>query len=259
MTTTDTPIHIVAVHGNGGGSFRFKLLPHVLREATASRPPVRFTPITLPGFEGMPLPPSPDRGTFVGAIGNEVTDLRRRRPRDAVVLLGHGIGGSFVLDALAHRSIAADGAILHAPVGASLERRLFPRLMRPRAVREAVRLAIGSRLAGFVGPRVLFGGTVPPAYTRRFLAEYRRCAAFSVMFDLLTPQWFEGLEVSQTPTALLWGAEDRVLRSEHVAAFQSKLADHRTVIVDRWGHFPMIEQPLDYAARIADLACELVA
>lgn len=259
MTAANPTVHIIAVHGNGGGSFRFRLLPHLLREASGSSPEVLLTPITLPGFEGMPLPPNPDMGTFVDAIAHEVADLRRRRPHDRVVLLGHGIGGSIVLDAISHRVVQPHGAILHAPVGARLERRLFPRLMRPRPVREAVRLAIGSRLAGAVGPRILFRGSVPRAYVKRFLAEYRRCDAFSVMFDLLTPRWFDELSIAETPTALLWGSEDRVLRSEHVAAFQSKLADQRTVIVDRWGHFPMIEQPLDYAARIADLACELVA
>lgn len=254
--TPDPTVHIVAVHGNGCGAFRFRMLPRVLREGSGSNPEVILTPITLPGFEGMPLPPDPDASTFVTAIANEIAHLRRHRPADRLVLLGHGVGGTLVLDAIARAKVEVAAAIVHAPAGPG---RPVPRLLRLRPVREAMRLAVGSRAAGALGPRLLFEGRVPRAYTKRFLAEYRRCEAFAVMFDLPTSEWFDRLPAIDTPTALVWGSADRIRTPDGVTAFEAKLGDHRTVIVEGWGHYPMIEQPVDYAARIAGLASELTS
>ncbi len=45
-----------------------------------------------------------------------------RRPR---LLLGHGIGGAFVLELIQHQPEIVDAIILHAPVGTRLGSRRF--------------------------------------------------------------------------------------------------------------------------------------
>jgi pimeloyl-ACP methyl ester carboxylesterase len=233
-------ITVIAVHGNGGGASRWALLPRPLA------PDVALHAVTLPGFEGRPLPDGPvTMATFADALRAVV----RAAPRPRVVL-GHGIGGSIALDALGGAGAEIDGIILHAPVGARLDTRAFPRLMAAPPVRRAVRLGISSLPARLVGRLVLFR-SAPPGTADRFLREYRRCEAFEPMFDLLTAEWFAGLEPVAVPGLLLWGSRDRVLDVDHLADFQRLVPRATRHVEPGWGHFPMLDEPDGYAAVVA--------
>ncbi|MEO1060991.1 MAG: alpha/beta hydrolase [Actinomycetota bacterium] len=238
---------IIAVHGNGGGSFRFERLhPHVPED-------VRFVAVDLPGFGGRPLPERPaTMELLAGALREELTG-----DRAPIVVLGHGIGGSIALSALQDVDVA--GLILHAPVAARLDTRWFPRLMRPAPVRAAVQWAISSPPARLLGKALLFrDGDVPRSYVDRFLGEYRHAEAFADMFDLLTVDWFEQLEPLTTPTSILWGDGDRVLGADQATDLLRVVPEATTETVEGWGHFPMIEQPVDYLDRVVGIARELV-
>ncbi len=239
---------IIAVHGNGGGSFRFERLhPHVPDD-------VRLVAVDLPGFGGRPLPRRPaTMDLLAAALLEELT-----ADRAPIVVLGHGIGGSIALSALQGTDVA--GLILHAPVAARLDTRWFPRLMRPAPVRAAVKWAISSLPARLLGRAVLFrGGDVPRSYVDRFLREYRHAEAFADMFDLLSVDWFEQLDPLVTPTTILWGDGDRVLGADQATDLLRVVPDATTETVAGWGHFPMIEQPEDYLDRIVRIAREVVA
>ncbi|MEM9521677.1 MAG: alpha/beta hydrolase [Actinomycetota bacterium] len=241
-------IHVVAVHGNGGGSTRFAMLGDRLSEQ------VTLTAVDLPGFNGVPLDPAADS---VPAYADHLAQLL---PADRpVVLLGHGIGGSIALDLVSRRPDLVDGLILHAPVGAHLDSRLFPKLMSPPIVRRFVRRAISAKpLRGVLHGRFFPTGVAEPHRTA-FFEGYRTCEAFGLMFDIITAPWFDGLEpVTDVPTILLWGAGDRVLDAEHTGQFQAKAPNAETQIIDGWDHFPMLEQPTEYAKVIADIATRLV-
>ncbi|MEM8904418.1 MAG: alpha/beta hydrolase [Actinomycetota bacterium] len=238
---------IIAVHGNGGGSFRFeRLRPHVPGH-------VNFVAVDLPGFGGRPLPQRPaTMELLAGALRDEIA--AQAAP---VVVLGHGIGGSIALSALQDVDVA--GLVLHAPVAARLDTRWFPRLMRPTPVRAAVQRAISSAPARFIGRRLLFrDGDVPRSYVDRFLGEYRHAEAFADMFDLLTAEWFDGLEPLAIPTTILWGDGDRVLGADQATDLLRVVPDASTETVEGWGHFPMIEQPESYLSRIVDISRTLV-
>lgn len=241
---------IVAVHGNGGGSFRFERLHDHLPDD------VRLVAVDLPGFGGRPLPERPaTMPLLAAALADELGD-----DRAPIVLLGHGIGGSIALSTLQDHADRVAGLILHAPVAVRLDRRWFPRLMRPAWVRRAVQLAISSRPARLVGRRLLFRrGDVPDDYVDRFLGEYRRTEAFGDMFDLLTAEWFDSLRPLEVPTAVVWGEHDRVLGADQAEELLSVVPGARVVNVADWGHFPMVEQPSDYIEQIADIARGLVA
>ena len=251
-TTADTVgapsmVTVVAVHGNGGGGFRFSLLPELLA------PNVALRAVTLPGFGGRPLPSKPFSLTMLtDALADELETIPGRR-----VLLGHGIGGSIALQLLGDRADLADALILHAPVGAHLDTRLFPKVMARPAVRAAVQRIIAAAPTRLVASRLLFR-SAPQGFADRFLAEYGRCAAFGAMFDALTADWFDALEPVGLPAAIVWGERDRVLDVGHVAAFEALLPASRRIVVDGWGHFPMIDEPGAYAATIGTLVRELV-
>jgi pimeloyl-ACP methyl ester carboxylesterase len=173
------------------------------------------------------------------------------RPR---VLLGHGIGGSIALDLVQRHAADLDGLILHAPVGTRLERRIFPRLMALPGAREAGRRILASRIVRPVFRGLLFSRSVPVAYTDAFFDAYGHCTVFSQMFDLITPAWFQGLRPTVLPSALLWGANERLLSVDQVNDYRAVLPAARVRVVPGWGHFPMIEQPRAYASEVAALA-----
>lgn len=249
---TTQPITVLAIHGNGGGSFRFSLVPPL-------PDPVTMEALTLPGFQGRPLPDGTvDLSTFTDAVRDAIDEIRARRPDGRVVLLGHGIGGSIALDVVANDSAAADGLILLSPVGVKLDERWFPKVMSHPTVRRAAKSIISSRLIQVTAGRMLFSGA-PRPFARRFLAEYGNADAFEVMFDLLNAQWFDSLPKAEIPVALVWGAKDRVLDVSHVAAYEEAIPDTRRLVRDDWGHYPMIEQPEDFARTIADVAVGLVS
>jgi pimeloyl-ACP methyl ester carboxylesterase len=236
------------VHGNGGGGFRFeRMRPFLPAE-------IEFHPVTLPGFGGSPRDPSLQ--TLRGYAQALAALCRQARPPR--VVLGHGIGGSILLELLQAEPAIADLAIFHAPVGASLDRRFFPRLMRPLWVREAGKRAFASPLFRPLWRRLLFRGPVPEAYLDRFFGEYAQCAAFAQMFDLITAEWFSNLQPVRTPALLIWGAEERVLRSGQHREFLRLLPGAFPVIVPGWDHFPMIDCPEEYTREVVTRAGQLL-
>lgn len=239
---------VIAIHGNGGGAFRFaRVLPYLPSQ-------IRFRALTLPGFDGRPPDPalcSPR--DYAAWIRSEC----QSEPRP-LILLGHGIGGALALQ-LAHDAPAAvDSLILHAPVGARLDVRRIPRLMALPGARRAGRRLVASRLLRPYLSRLLFTRSLPQRTLRRFFTAYGRCAVFDQFFDLLTPAWFAALRPVTMPAVLLWGGRDRVLSPAHATEFGRLLPSGQVCIVPNWGHFPMIDQPETYASEISRLVRDLV-
>jgi pimeloyl-ACP methyl ester carboxylesterase len=240
---------IVAIHGNGGGGERFA---RVREHGTRS---TWITP-TLPGFGHRPVDPS------LRSVADYADHVHRLLGSvdGPVVLLGHGIGGSFVLDLASRHRDAIAGLILHAPVAADLDTRLFPRIMSTRPVRELVRRAIAARLLRPVWRRLFFPTGAPRATLDTFFEGYRGCRAFGQMFDIIDASWFESLTpVTDVPVIVLWGSQDRVLRSGQADRVLTKVPSAEVVVREGWDHFPMIEDPDSYAEEIDALAARLVA
>ncbi|MEM7116232.1 MAG: alpha/beta hydrolase [Chloroflexota bacterium] len=245
----DEQLTIVAIHGNGGGAFRFaRLLPFVPDT-------VRFRAITLPGFASVLANPALQT---LSDYANHLHEMiaAERRP---LVLLGTGIGGSIALEYVQHHPSAVDGLILHAPVGTRLEKRLFPRLMKLPGMRRFGQWAFSSPLTRPIFRRLLFHQPIPDAYLNQFFAEYRQCTVFGQMFDIITPEWFASLQPVDTPTVLLWGERERVLTVDQLNDYKQLLPNHTTHTVPNWDHFPMIEQPAEYSSEVVRLARLLVS
>jgi pimeloyl-ACP methyl ester carboxylesterase len=246
-------IHVLALHGNGGGGERFA------RAAASCPSDVRLHAPTLPGFGGVPADPRlVDLAGFAEVARGHLRALPRPR-----VLLGHGIGGSIALQLGQREARDADALILHAPVGPLLDRRRFPRLMRLPGMRGLVRGLLVNRALRPWWTRKLFDGAspegpMPQADRDAFFAGYAHCAAFAAMFDLITPAWFAALRPIDLPGVLWWGERDGVLRSGHAELLRPLLPRARVLIEPGWAHFPMLDRPRAYAARLAELARELV-
>jgi pimeloyl-ACP methyl ester carboxylesterase len=241
-------VRLVAVHGNGGGAFRFsRVAEHMPADVAIVAP-------DLPGFGGAPRDPSiTTLAGFADALARIVRDVPRPR-----VVLGHGVGGSIALELLQREAELVDGVILHAPVGARLDRRWFPKLMRPRPMRELVRRVLASRLTRPFLRRRLFDDRVPREVVDGFFDGYAKCEAFGDLFDMIDATWFAGLAPVDVPAVLLWGERERVLGVDQVDAFRSLLPRASVEIVPEWDHFPMLETPREYAEVVARLARGLV-
>lgn len=237
-------ISIVAVHGNGGGASRYALVEPVVPDD------VVFRAVTLPGFSTEPRDPSLRRlPDYADRLAELFADL------DRPILLGHGIGGSIALDLVSRRPELVGGLVLHAPVGASLDTRLFPRVMQSTPVRALIKRGISARPIRPLLRRVFFPHGGPKETLDTFFEEYRHCEAFGDMFDLIDRPWFDSIDpVTDVPTALLWGENDRVLRSGQSDEIRTKVPEAEVIIADGWDHFPMIEQPEEYAREIVAIA-----
>ncbi len=242
------PFTVVALHGNGGGAFRFaRILPHL-------PPDVHFQAVTLPGFAAQPADAALRTMRDYACYLRDAV-VAEPRPR---VLLGHGIGGSIALEFAQHFPGEIDGMILHAPVGARLETRFFPRLMALPGARALGQRLIASPLMRPFFTRLFFTQPIPSDDLERFFDGYRQCAVFAQMFALITPAWFHALSPVKVPSILLWGRRERVLSVKHARDYDHVLPDNELHIVSHWDHFPMLEQPEDYARTVVDLARRLI-
>ncbi|MCK6625691.1 MAG: alpha/beta hydrolase [Anaerolineae bacterium] len=241
------PLTLVALHGNGGGAFRFeRIKPHLPAD-------ISFQAVTLPGFADKPADPALRTLRDYAAY---LQTILAAEPRPLIVL-GHGIGGSLALEFAQHFAAQIDGLILHAPVGTRLESRFLPRLMALPGAKALGQWLFSARLARPLFKRLLFSRPVPADILDRFFDEYRRCAVFGQMFDLITPAWFRSLRPVDLPIALLWGERERVLTVDQLRDYHT-LCPHAIIrTVPGWDHFPMIEQPQEYAQEIVKLARKL--
>ncbi len=246
-------VTILAVHGNGGGSSRFMLLPEFMPSGA------ELVAIDLPGFEGSPLRTDFTRLEHYADHLAELVE-EHRVAGQPIIVLGTGIGGSIALDLASRRPELMDGLILHAIVGASLDTRLFPRLMKSKPVRGIIRRGISAKLARPILTKIFFSTGAPAPVLDRFFDGYRTCAAFSDMFDLINVDWFDSVApIEDLPVSLIWGEHDRVLKSHQAELIKAKAPNGGVTIQPGWDHFPMLEQPEEYAHVIVDHADALVA
>jgi pimeloyl-ACP methyl ester carboxylesterase len=248
-TPPDAPISIVAVHGNGGGAHRFSLV------APQLPPGFELRAVTLPGFAAVPRDP---RLVTIADYARRLAEMVEEIPRPRV-LLGHGIGGSIAFELAQHGDVALDGLILHAPVGANLDTRWFPMLMSLPGMRGLGQGLFASGALRWFFRSIMFSNAVPRAYSDQFFDEYGTCSVFGEMFDLITFDWFASLRPISMPSAILWGAAEKVLTVDQLGEFKKLMPDAFTVRVVGWGHFPMAEAPRSYADEVAAISQALVA
>ena len=60
----------------------------------------------------------------------------------------------------------------------------------------------------------------------------------------------------QVPALVLWGETDRVVTPDYGRAFAAAIPGARFAAIAGAGHFPHLEQPYDFAARIKDFVEE---
>mgnify|MGYP003983820439 FL=1 len=111
---TEKQISIIALHGNGGGGFRFDLAKPLFPENIIFKTP------TLPGFNSIgTLPSNYSMKNYAEWIENYLKDIKSPR-----ILMGHGLGGVFVLEFLQHFPKMVDGVAMSSRVSTVIEFKL---------------------------------------------------------------------------------------------------------------------------------------
>ncbi len=242
-------LSIIAIHGNGGGGFRFQRTLEYF-----SNYDVRFVAPTLPGFADKPKDPSlKTLGDYAHVIKDYIE--AEKRPR---VMLGHGIGGSMGLEVCKEFPNLLDGIILHSPVGALLDKRLFPKIMKVPGVARLGRAIFTSTILRSHYIEKMFTHHVPRNYLDQFFKEYERCSVFEDMFRLIDYQWFSSLKPMDVRACILWGQHD-FLSENHAEEFEKLLPNSWSEKVASWTHWPMIEVPQHYAKVVTEIAHELTS
>lgn len=249
--------NILMVHGNGGAKTRFQLFKEKVDKETVSLGV--YLP-ELPGFEGRPLPEASDYWTlFLRHLGQIVLSDQKK----PWIVYGHGIGGSILLEWAARNWILPDRSffrpeqvILHGIIGASLEQRLFPKVMKWPPIRHLLhRLIYTPWLQPFWERRLFIDPeAIPKALRDQFFLDYRNCRAFPVFFDLITPAWYRQV---QSVTAwesfhFIWGSEERVVAAKFLDYWKKDYPNATFEVVEGWDHFPMLEQPEAFYKKIID-------
>ncbi|MEL6674993.1 MAG: alpha/beta hydrolase [Bacteroidota bacterium] len=250
---------ILLVHGNGGSRTRFEPSIPMLQ---AALPNSRMFIPSLSGFDGRPLPKSDNYwDVFIQELSETVEPEREAE----WVLYGHGIGGSLLMEWGARGfplqgggKLKVSKVILHSIIGAALEVRFFPQLMKTRPVRWLMKKAIVSRLLRPIWIRRLFRHpeNIPSALRNQFFEDYRSCDAFSVFFDLIVPEWYQAVRPSlqQLPLIFLWGEKERILKAEHLPLWKQDFPQAQFEVVPSWDHFPMLDEPEDFVRKFVLLA-----
>lgn len=215
----------------------------------------------LPGFEGRPLLADPDGWKpFLEALGTTVAG----REGEAWLFYGHGIGGSLLLEWAARNwsvagpaSITPQQVVLHSPIGASLQYRFFPKLMRPAPVRQLIRWMVYQPFLQRFWERRLFRhpSKIPEGLRRQFFEDYKRCQAFPVFFDLITPVWYQAVlpRTGDYPFHFLWGDRERVVASRYLRYWQHDFPQAEFELVPGWDHFPMLDEPESFYRKLMEL------
>ncbi len=240
-------ISITAIHGNGGGGFRFDLARPLFPNN------INFYNPSLPGFNcNKTLSKKLTIKEYADWLADYLSDIPRPN-----ILMGHGLGGVFVLEFLQNYSYLIDGVILHSIVGANLNKRIFPKLMKLPMVAFLIKNLIASPAFRPIISRKFFQIKIDSNYEKLFFQAFSKCEVFENMFKIINYSWFKSLSKIHLPTIFLWGEKDWILTPNEINELQSLFQNSSKLIISDWDHFPMIDKPESYVSEITKIARDL--
>ena len=207
----------------------------------------------LPGHGESGKPDAPYTLDFYAGI---IRSLGRVLGLDEAVVVGNSLGGAIAIELGLSYPRWTRGLVLAAPAGG------FGYAVR--ALRRVIGAAASPRLLRFALPmtldRCFYDPSVPAcAERRRILAQriahedfpaFARAVARSLETAMGTPH--RSLDALTQPTLLVWGREDRLVAFAGSRRVLRQVPHARLAIIERCGHLPMLERPVEFNRALGD-------
>ncbi|HEY0615117.1 MAG TPA: alpha/beta fold hydrolase [Candidatus Elarobacter sp.] len=219
-------------------------------------PSLRYAGFDLPGFGASGKPDVRyDRAFFRRAVDDASAALGLRR----FALLGHSLGGFIAADWAGEHPQRVTHLALVAPAGFSAPpRHLFYALLARAAGKPLTALAPSDRLVRRVlehavhDPSALDPAHVERAYALAQDAAVRRAFAgiYAAALETFTSTRRSRRRFARYtgPVLCAWGRHDRYIPPTTLDAVRSAYAGVSTLVLERSGHLPMLEEPESLAA-----------
>jgi pimeloyl-ACP methyl ester carboxylesterase len=205
--------------------------PHLARLAEQYR---LYVPV-LPGYQGSDFPSWMSTMEDAALLLVEFLDALSL---DVVAVVGHSLGGWAAAEVAVFRPIRVRRLVLIDPLGLCLDwtriRNIF--YCDPATL-----------------PGIFFSDSDGESASRYFPPTARwderyivnRAASARLAFEpyLHSRRLSVRLRFADTPALVIWGAEDRLLGSEHAQEWKARMPDAQTLVISGAGHFPHVEQP----------------
>lgn len=204
---------------------------------------IKPVPIELPGMG--------DNTSNKHKSLDELADALLETTRPGQKIFAVGINGLVVLHALTRRPHHFSETILLAPVGAYLWQRSFVKIMSLGPIRKAILWLLRN---------------YPTLFKRKFTSQhwtadkiarmgegYRKCRSFEDYFEFTDPvSALDLFEWIPSRITLVWGTKDAVLDKTQLSAWAGIVprADLQIAIEEEWGHYPYIDDPIGFAAKM---------
>lgn len=238
---------LVLVHGVSSRASTYA------RVATALLP--RCGRIVIPDLLGHGDSAIPRHGLRVQAIQEALTTVLDDIVPEPMVVVGNSMGALIAGLFVADRPWRVRGLLLTNPGGAPIDDDVFQRavgLLTPSSHTEALRLAEAG--SSFRSRLILHLGA------RNVLRNLGRSHIRSFLLTATPDESLSAEQVArfQMPVLVLTGRDDGVIPDETIDWYRHHLPSHAVVReVDRFGHAPMSERPLDLARYIGGFLTEL--
>jgi pimeloyl-ACP methyl ester carboxylesterase len=198
-----------------------------------------------PGFGDSELPPS---FSTIDDLAYFYLDLMDELDLRDVVLVGASFGGWIAMEIAVKSAGRLSRLVLADTVGVKFGPRetrdivdlfsLTPRELGPLLYSQPERFAPDYK-------------TLPPQVLALAARNREAFTLFGWSPTLYDPKLRQRLHRLMLPTLLLWGAEDRVVGADYGKALASALPDARLELIAGAGHYPHVEQPMEFVARVA--------
>lgn len=197
-----------------------------------------------PGWGGSALP------DWIGSVDDLAylyLDLAAALDLRHAVLVGNSFGGWIAAEMAVRNTQRLAGLVLASPfgikVGGVLDRDIVDMHAIPRA--EFIRLAWANPAKGEIDytrlPETELAGV---ARGREALAVF---GWKPYMHNPRLKRWLHRIDV---PTCLVWGEHDGIVAQSYVEAWAGEIPGARIATLSDAGHFPHLEQPAAFAARV---------
>lgn len=228
---------LLFLHAGYGLDFEAACLERLAAQARVIAP-------THPGFAGSERP-SPV--TTVDDIAYLYLDLLRELDLRDVTLVGVSLGAWIAAEMAVKSTERLAKLVLANAVGIKVSGR------ETRDIADVFAMTDDEfRAAAFADPAV--GGrdfkSMPDAQVLRAAQNREAVARFAWSPYMHDPKLRTRLHRVDVPTLFLWGARDRIVSQDYGRAYCAAVRGARFELIEAAGHFPHIEQPEAFAAKV---------